>query len=294
MERGSREPALLGTRFHTFKRAWLPWGSVSSERNRAGPSHTCSELDRMGVDPSHARNNPINRVDPSGHADISAEGGCGNSVEECKERYVQGKAAAILKILGGRNDLEAMAQIVDTAASVYDCYGEMMPVLSGLFIGMEQSNPFTIYNAGMFNSGCAGLGRGPGDCPGNEGLGNHFLDTGFHRDFKDEHNQLYHFWAYVATTASTNWNIPYDKFVGMMVSKIANIRHKIFQSDDQATWADFYLGEVGIGIGLAIGTGLIPPDRLGDHLRNYLGPNASGSFGWVPRLVARIPLYGDR
>jgi RHS repeat-associated protein len=241
------------------------------------------------------RNNPVNRIDPSGHADQDMGGGCYGSVEACKRRYVEGKAGIILKLLGGKDDLEAMAQIVDTAASVYRTYDEMLPVLTGVFNGQGGSNPATLLIAAFGNAGCNGIGRDPGDCPANAGPGQHFADTGFHSDFRDRHNQLFHFWAYLATVASSEWQIPLvGQILGLTVSEAGNFTHEILQRDDQSTWQDYGLSVSGMQIGLYAGLGIIPPNQLGNYLRGSLGTNGYGSYGIVPALISIIPLMGNR
>ena len=246
-------------------------------------------------------NNTINRIDPTGHADITTGGGCDSSPETCKSNYVDARSRLILNKLGGRNDLEAMAQIVDTVAVVYKDYGKMMPVLSKIFNGKEESSIFTLYNAAEYNTGCAGLGRDPGDCGANAGLGNAFWDTGFHDDYRDGHNQIYHFWAYVTTAADTDGRIArggvttkFDRFLGLAVPLAGNIKHEIWQNDDGATWEDFALGLAGTRIGYLIGLGVIPPQKLGNYLRSSLGVNGGGSWGMVMPLSKIVPLAGNK
>lgn len=112
--------------------------------------------------------------------------------------------------LGGRNDLDALGKTVDIAAAVYydpatdsayAAYRKIIPLLTRIFSGKEQSNPLTIYNLST-NTPCAGMGRDPNDCAENNELGDYFGDTGFNDIFADGHNQVYHYWAYLSTAAS--------------------------------------------------------------------------------------------
>ena len=174
---------------------------------------------------AYVRNNPTDRIDPTGHMDDGWEGGC-NDVNSCKHEYLRGTAIVLLTRLGGRNDLEAMAQIVDYAAYLYGNYQQMMPMLSGIFLGLEQSNSITVFNAAFrdYNACNLAIGREQNDCKTEDGRS--FRDLGFHPDFRDNHNQLFHFWAYVSTTAATEtrWDFVYSPLIppGVTVSLLAN------------------------------------------------------------------------
>lgn len=216
---------------------------------------------------------------------------------ECdpKIAHLWDRADIILHRYGGKNDLEAMVKIINTAASLYDTYEEMIPALSGVFIGIESSNPVTIFNAAFNNTGCSGMGRDPGDCKMNDDPGEYFRDKGFHGDFRDGHNQLFHYWAYVATLAAAeNPSFPRNQGAGFAVGGAANVYHEILDQDEQASWQDYGLAVSGMQAGFYIGTGQISPTKLGSYIRNNLGPGGHGGYGIVSLLVNLVPLQGNR
>ncbi len=241
---------------------------------------------------AYVRNNPTGRIDPTGHMDDGWEGGC-NDVNSCKHEYLRGTAIVLLTRLGGRNDLEAMAQIVDYAAYLYGNYQQMMPMLSGIFLGLEQSNSITVFNAAFrdYNACNLAIGREQNDCKTEDGRS--FKDLGFHPDFRDNHNQLFHFWAYVSTTAATEtrWDFVYSPLIppGVTVSLLANNYHEIIAPDDQASWEDYALAVYGVQTGMLIRYGIIPPDQLGNYLRDMLGEDGPGSGGAVIWLNSHFP-----
>jgi hypothetical protein len=98
-------------------------------------------------------------------------------------------------------DLEAMALIVDYSAVLFDGnYEEMIPALNQVFCGTTTTAPWGIAGA-QFADKCAAVGRP--DCKQNTYT---FGDSGFKEEFQDTGNQIFHFWAYVAQTASTSNN----------------------------------------------------------------------------------------
>lgn len=241
---------------------------------------------------SYANNNPIKFKDPSGHRVCESRDGY-----ECdpKIAHLWDRADKILHKYGGKNDLEAMVKIINTAASLYRTYDEMIPALSGVFIGIESSNPGSLYNAAFHNTGCSGMGRDPGDCPTNDEPGESFKDSGFHRDFQDGHNQLFHYWAYLTTTASAQTSLPFvDHLAGLLVGGFGNVFHEIIAQDDQSTWQDYGLAASGMETGLYVGMDLIPPSQLGNYIRNDLGPGGHGGYGLVQLSVDLVPLQGNR
>ncbi|MEW6401948.1 MAG: RHS repeat-associated core domain-containing protein [Chloroflexota bacterium] len=239
---------------------------------------------------SYVANRPLNFNDPTGHKMECDDGP--QTWAACKQQ-LRNFAETTLKDLGGKDDLEAMARIVDRAADLYGDYDNMIPVLSGIFIGIEESNSWTVVNA-LGADPCAAVGREIADCGSNK---IQFWDTGFHDDYRDGHNQLFHFWAYFATAVNIEGKGPASYIPGAVVSHIGNELHEkylpIFIDDPQATWQDYALTRMAISLGTLANMGAIRPNQLGNAIRDYVGINAPGA-PYVPVLITIAPLEGNR
>jgi hypothetical protein len=192
-----------------------------------------------------------------------------------------------------------MALIVEKAAELYGTFDEMLPQLSYIFLGVEKSGPGTLVAAAIQakKNGCAGIGRDPTDCHTST---KYFGDTGFHSDFRDGYNQLFHLWGYIADTAAPGH--PFMGGVGFVESNIGNFGHEIVQSifrypkgGEGTSWQDFELSGQGMYIGELITTGSITPNELATVIRNNIGPNGPGSSGEFQMLTQLFgPLAGQR
>jgi hypothetical protein len=186
-----------------------------------------------------------------------------------------------------------MVRIVDKAASLYSTYDEMVPALSGIFLGLEESNSRTIYNAAFNNPDpCAAVGRP--ECTTNTVI---FGDKKFHSDFSDGASQPFHFWAYLATAANTEGKGPASYIPGRGMSNLGNNAHEIwiplFGYDKGATWQDYALSRAGMDIGTLVNIGAVPPNQLGNTIKNYVGTSGAGAF-YVNPLKFIVPLDGNR
>jgi len=241
---------------------------------------------------AYSNNNSVRYIDPSGHMAIGdSDGNCQN-VNLCRQNALERYTRDTLKQLSGKDDLEAMARVIDYAAVLFQQYDDMIPALSQIFLGVNESNPLTVLHASDAD-GCAAIGREPKDCLSNA-ADEVFWDRGFNRDFRDRHSQVYHYWAFVATAASTD--MPIGGFaLGFYTGHGGNIAHEIFKVGDPggagATWQDFALSQAGINTGEMIAFGLIQPNELGDYVRENIGPNGSGA-PYVDPLVQYLPLWG--
>ena len=65
--------------------------------------------------------------------------------------------------------------------------------------------------------------------------------------------------------------------------------------DRGATWQDFALTIAGSNIGTLVNFGAIPPDQLGNTIRDHIGPNSSGA-PWIHAITdwMELPLEGNR
>ena len=251
---------------------------------------------------AYVRNNPLIYTDPSGHA-VCLDDACHVVLHPVTGRLMTGrmpgnvddKAQIILQYLGGVDDLEALSQTSDLVASYHPTdWGDFLPEMGRIFIGVEGYGPGTLL-AALFAGGCGGIGREPRDCPGNK---HYFLDEGFHKDFRDRHNQPYHAWGYIAQTAAPGSPMAYA--VGRLYGIIGNIGHEYVQSklniDDGwgTSWQDYTLSESAMAIGLLISIEVITPAELGDVMRYAFGPEGPGSGGTLQRLEERWgPLRGS-
>ena len=199
----------------------------------------------------------------------------------------------------------------DMISSIYPEWDPYLRTMSRFLIGTENYGPFALIHSVMAGR-CAGVGREPRDCPGNE---HYFQDKGFHPDFRDRHNQPYHFWGYVAQTAAPGRVC--GGVIGRGIGALGNIFHEDFQSGisqlpliilyTQAPYADLYevtpvsalgwgtswqdhtLSYAGMNVGVAITIEAITPAEMGDLMRSYLGPEGPGSRGLLQELEE---LYG--
>ncbi len=139
-------------------------------------------------------NRPIILTDPTGHAAIGDSDGSGcEDVSQCKKNYLSSHASRIVKSLEKKNkrdrdDFEAMIDIVNLGASLFDTNDELIPALSGIFLGIEESNSLTVWNAYKHADPCAAVGRSVEDCAANKEKGS-FGDAGFQEDFQDGQSQ---------------------------------------------------------------------------------------------------------
>ena len=159
-----------------------------------------------------------------------------------------------------------------------------MPALSAVFLGVNHSGPTTLITAGFSpkENGCAGVGRDIHDCPTNSV---YFADTGFHKDFRDGHNQPYHVWGYIANSSSSNL---YGSFGGVLIGVAGNYFHEGVQGVIRypengwgTSWEDYTLSYKGMFIGVMVSTDMIPPAELGSFVLQFLGPDGSGSNGFT-------------
>ncbi len=232
---------------------------------------------------SYVLNNPILFNDPSGHK-VSCDDGprtwaaCSNQLETYAKQQVQQK--------GGKDDLGAMVNIVNKAAQLYGNFEDMMPALSGIFLGIKESNSHTLLDAINANP-CAAVGREATDCKANKVRGA-FMDSGFNVDFQDSHSQPFHFWAYVATGANIEGRSgPASYLPGRVVGGVGNVWHEIVQPG--GSWPDYALADAGMNIGTLVNMGAIRPNELGSTIKTYVGGSGHAA-PYVPYLERYAPL----
>jgi hypothetical protein len=196
------------------------------------------------------------------------------------------RAEKLLEVYGGKDDLKALVGIIRAGASVYHSYEELMPVLSNILIGTPSGAPLALTEAA---GKCGGIGRDLA-CKGNT---KSFQDTGFHKDFQDYHNQIFHFWAYVANTYSASFPMA---LLGASAAGFGNVIHEVGQGilgDDGTSWQDYALAGAGINTGISISMGSVPISELADFVYNLLAPSSPGALGWPGLITSIIPLPGS-
>jgi hypothetical protein len=236
---------------------------------------------------SYVINNPLRFNDPTGHKTCAPDedGGC-NKIEEFGN-YVYDT----LERLGGKNDRKAMTNIVRKAQRLYKTFDKLIPALSGIFLGVEESNPDTILHAKNANP-CAPVGHP--NCAANAAIGA-FGDKGFNRNFQDGFSQPFHFWTYLSTAANTQGaGQPGGYLSGQIMGNVGNIVHEIIQPDGKgATWQDYALARAGMNIGGMINRGEIQPNELAGVIDDFLGTDGPRA-DYVIFLKAIAPLEGNR
>jgi len=248
---------------------------------------------------SYVRGNPIRYSDPTGHA-YCPYSECDIVVNAHTEKMqlrgnLRNAAEGVVRDLGGINDLEAFTSIIEAGEGAYRSYERMMPQLSNIFIGVPNYGPGTLL-AASGAGGCAGVGRDPVDCPTNASW---FGDTGFHSDFRDRHNQLFHLWAYIAQTSSPG--NPAGALAGLVEATGANAFHEIGQSvahrpaDGWGTsWQDYGLSVEGMILGLDISSGVMEPSELAGSISEAVSAQGQGSWGLVHAFTAVFgPMAGQ-
>lgn len=208
--------------------------------------------------------NPVKYIDPSGHKPCEGE----NDTEGCdwKLSALLKRADTLLQKNEGVDDLEAMAGIVDFAHRLYGRdWDQMAKSLSLLFLGDQVQGPGSLWTAY----------RSP------NGPVLDFKDTGFHPDFRDYRNQVYHTWAYIVETASPD-NIA-EGILGGYSATVANYVHELPLAGG-SSWEDFQLAEAGIFIGWQVTTGSVTLSQLGDFILQTLGPKATPGLTSAGRL----------
>ena len=290
------EEATLGSLYDYGARAYSPrLGRFLSADTIVPQPGDPQSLNRY----SYTRNSPLRYRDPTGHRECEDDDCLKSGPVILKPPSFATRAKWILETLGGVNDLEAMARIVELGARLYPAWDRFLPEMGKIFTGSPQYGPLGLIEPGISTmlglgqGGCAGLGREPRDCPGNT---SYFQDTGFHRDFQDGHNQPYHAWGYLAQTATPGNVLAFE--LDLILSQWGNLVHEVVQSAINlqggwgTSWQDWVLSEAAVDLGYAISYGLIAsPTQLGDTLRRNLGPHGPGSNGrlqWLESTYGKL------
>ncbi len=202
---------------------------------------------------SYVLNSPMNFVDPTGHmeSDGCDLGGCNLTEIERQESV----AAYGLALLWSRKeymtDVDLLAQLMDFAALYETTTQEWANDLT--FAINRTTGVFTLITA---------LGK-------KQTL--IFEDEGFNPVYRDGQNQIYHWWAYVNTTAQGGGT-------GIVLGVIGNEVHEFYDPTGVShepgrtgnSWEDYALAENGLAFGLELHNGSISPKTASDAMRAAL------------------------
>ncbi|NUM46262.1 MAG: RHS repeat-associated core domain-containing protein, partial [Anaerolineales bacterium] len=281
---------------------------------------------------SYVMGNPMNLVDPSGHRSCSADqaatgdetcdqnassasGDLGPTADPAKTlKYISGRiinsmkpgqedaalrrvAEAALALLGGRDDLEALAQIIEAADSIYAA-NDLTGFLNGInlviagtaYVSNAPAGSY-LWNA-VFGNPCAAVGGD--DCPTNTQT---FGDAGFHRDFRDGNNQLFHLWSAFLSGVE-------HAYRGVFLTGIGNMFHEggeyilgktplgsiVDKFNSGQSWEDYALTGAGVALAVDFNSGSISRSDLGNYFRTTFGPSGPGSNGFVTMMRNLNPL----
>jgi hypothetical protein len=219
---------------------------------------------------SYVHSDPINNIDPTGHfctkvgsetlcsADDDDEGNGSWISTESVESIAWRVVKRIHTRLAGVDDVEAMAQIADYITSVYSNPTDAFSFLSEVFTGIDSFNPLTLLEAAINRE----LN------PDDSGLD--FSDRGFHPDFQDGGNQVFHVWAYIIQGW---WTIP-----GGLIGEAGNRFHEFGPSFGRGgqSQKDYDLAHSGLVLGTLIGWGIVPLNQLGNGIRYMFGTAGPG------------------
>ncbi|MDH5507183.1 MAG: hypothetical protein OEZ02_08185, partial [Anaerolineae bacterium] len=239
---------------------------------------------------AYVTNNPARYIDPSEHGqcqDVKDEDCSGRSKVDCDispeycppddprfwELWHQANELLNLFASGDIDSLEVMARIVEAAAGIYgDDKNSFMKALGWIFIGTQELGFGTLRSAISNPNQCAGIGRAESDCPRDI---IHLDDSGFHEDFQDEGQQLFHAWAYFAQLFSANPAAALEADAG-------NIWHEGVEGalgHDGASLQDYKLSVVAGKLGQMFYVGAVSMEDLGDEIRYWFGESGPGAWG---------------
>jgi hypothetical protein len=231
---------------------------------------------------SYARNNPLIRVDPTGHADCAADDrACWVSEWEWRDRWYKehgyenagddnyvftGKFVIpdILTLVfdhhrrrttisdftkdliaNGTAAGEALARVTAYVAAIYAPMAALTPILVNQYVD-DISHVFT----GMAGPDIVVDQRKQSENANPYFVKQHkFPDTDLKGIFQDgTANQAYHFWFYVAVTV---WN-------GPLVANAGNLYHELAPDQSERSIQDYALGAAGISLGMQLGARQLP------------------------------------
>ena len=239
----------------------------------------------------YTRNNPLKYVDPSGHFTQCNQGNCYDDGYSTSNPWITSYDAATRRLWLGRyadqlaawamagwiTSLDGLEQLSNFAASLIpnDTTNRMEAYVNDMsqtIMGVEGS--YALIKGFLHHCD---------KCP-------EFGDTGFHRDYRDQQNQVYHYWAYVATVALQN------NILGRATANLGNTYHEFIDPIDAAntiiqhkpsglSWEDYYLARAGWATGELLAGGKITVNQAGSFMRMALSTEYPGTGDDANRAV---------
>ncbi|MFZ1630791.1 MAG: hypothetical protein WAV70_17920 [Anaerolineae bacterium] len=241
---------------------------------------------------AYSANNPIKYRDPSGHIPCY-----GDAPDECswagykdqrvgaRRHALRGYARFLEKRVqkGGMTSLDAMIDLWGFAG----LYGKDAVTTSEdvSYTLVGSGGTFTLLG-GFILKGKEFLGGAPLNLPS-------FGDTGFNRNYQDFHNQPYHFWANVNTTAQGG-------VLGEAIGRFANDLHEGWDPSEAlktlqergTSWEDYFLSLKGLEMGQMLRSGALTVDQAGSWMQTNLNAPAGPAYdfwkstgtGWWPSV----------
>ncbi|MGB2770691.1 MAG: RHS repeat-associated core domain-containing protein, partial [Anaerolineae bacterium] len=241
---------------------------------------------------SNVLNNPVKYRDPSGHIPCY-----GDAPDECswagykdqpagaRRHSLRGYARFLEKQVqkNGMTALDAMTDLWGFAS----LYGkDAVTTSEDVSYTLVGSGGTMTLLGGFILKGQEFLGGAPLNLP-------NFGDTGFHLNYRDRHNQPYHFWANVNTTAQGG-------NLGEGIGLVANVVHEMADPSEAlkppqergTSWEDYFLSLKGLEMGQMLHSGALTVDQAGSWMQANLSAPVEPAYdfwkstgtGWWPSV----------
>jgi RHS repeat-associated protein len=233
---------------------------------------------------AYGYNNPVNTIDPSGHAP-PYEGADYICDEECRRRELFNYYEILQKNLDLPNtylsDLEALARLTEYSSEfVENCASCMINDIGSILTGLGDGNPAGSELQIQIERRLARFGVEPTisynpyyeEIRGSREL----MQSGYSEIFQDPgelgKNQAHHFWFYV--------QVGYEN--GFPMGVAGSALHETLLGDPAGkSYNDYALGVEGAALGQMLALGIVQPGEVGNFIRNTLSPGSYSSQYWL-------------
>jgi RHS repeat-associated protein len=271
---GQREDASIGLYFYNARYYDPALGRFTQADTIVPQPGNPQALNRY----SYTVNNPVKFVDPSGHIPCYGDG-----PDECSWAGYKDQPAGARRhsLRGYARFLEKQVTVGEMTAldAVIDLWG-----FAGLY-GKDAVTTSDDVSYTLVGSGGTFTLLGGFLLKGKEFLGGaslnlpNFGDTGFNPNYQDGHNQPYHFWANVNTTAQGG-------NLGKGIGLVANVVHEMADPTEAlktpqergTSWEDYFLSLKGMEMGQMLRSGELTVDQAGGWMRANLSAPAGPAY----------------